>query len=57
MAINEITGDALVSRVPSDAYKCNYDRIFGKKDKQKETEKLDVVAAEKGCDGNQHAST
>ena len=31
MAINDITGDALVSRAPSEAYKNNYDLIFGKK--------------------------
>lgn len=57
MAINDITGDALVSRVPSEAYKNNYDRIFGKKDRKKEAEKPDVVEAEKDCDGSQHAST
>ena len=35
---NDITGDALVSRMPSQAYKDNYDRIFrkGNPDKEKE---------------------
>ena len=28
---NEITGDALVSKRNNDAYRDNYDRIFGKK--------------------------
>ena len=32
---NDVTGDMLISRVPSDAYKNNYDLIFGKKDKKK----------------------
>ena len=56
MAINDITGDALVSRVPSEAYKNNYDRIFGNKDRKKEAEKPDAVEAEKDCDGSQHAT-
>lgn len=35
---NDITGDALVSRMPSQAYKDNYDLIFrkGNPDKDKE---------------------
>ena len=35
---NDITGDTLVSRMPSQAYKDNYDRIFrkGNPDKEKE---------------------
>lgn len=28
---NEITGDALVSKLNNNAYRDNYDRIFGKK--------------------------
>ena len=28
---NDITGDAIRSKAPSDEYKDNYDRIFGKK--------------------------
>ena len=37
---NDITGDALVSRMPSQAYKDNYDRIFrkGNPDKEKQDE-------------------
>lgn len=40
---NDITGDALVSRMPSQAYKDNYDRIFrkGNPDKEKQDEKQD----------------
>ena len=33
---NEITGDALVSKRNNDAYRDNYDRIFGKKKKDAE---------------------
>lgn len=32
---NEITGDALVSRVPSQQYKDNYDAIFRKPKEEK----------------------
>lgn len=31
---NEITGDALVSKRNNDAYRDNYDRIFGKKKRE-----------------------
>ena len=34
MAINDITGDALISRVPSQKYKDNYDLVFRNKNKQ-----------------------
>jgi len=42
MDTNPHTGDRLVSRVPSQQYKDNYDRIFnhGKKRLQKSPEKL-----------------
>ena len=33
---NDITGDALISRLPSEAYKNNYDLIFRKEKPQKE---------------------
>ena len=32
-AKNDVTGDAIVSRVPSQAYLDNHDRIFGSKSK------------------------
>lgn len=34
MGVNEITGDSLVSKKSSDAYREGYDRIFGKKVKE-----------------------
>ena len=35
-AHNEITGDALVSRLANENYRNNYDRIFGKKKENKD---------------------
>ena len=35
-ATNEITGDKLISKASSDNYRDNYDRIFGKKNVQKQ---------------------
>jgi len=32
---NDITGDALISKTNTDAYRNNYDAIFGKKTKEK----------------------
>jgi len=32
-AKNEHTGDSIISKAQSDAYRDNYDRIFGKKQK------------------------
>lgn len=59
MAINDITGDALISRVPSQKYKDNFDLIFRNKNKQA----TDVPLSDDGdkseekpdCDGSQHA--
>lgn len=61
MAINDITGDALISRVPSQKYKDNYDLVFRNKNKQI----TDVTHADEGektedkpdCDGSQHATS
>ena len=41
---NDITGDALISRLPSQAYKDNYDLIFrkGNPKKDKEDENQEV---------------
>ena len=44
MSKNDITGDRLVTKTTSDAYRDNYDAIF-RKDKQKEAS-LDVAAEE-----------
>lgn len=46
-AVNEITGSRLTTGVPSQAYKDNYDLIFGKKDKKKEE---DVDEQQRGED-------
>lgn len=37
---NDITGDALVSKVTSDAYRSEYDRIFGKKKEEQTTKEV-----------------
>lgn len=34
--INDITGDSIQTKIPSEAYRNNYDMIFGKKKKQEE---------------------
>lgn len=46
MSINEITGDALKTRVTTDTYRDNYDRIFGKKRVQSQTTESDELKAE-----------
>lgn len=40
---NDVTGDSLVSKVSSEAYKANWDAIFGKK---KEAPKVDEPKVE-----------
>ena len=49
-AINDITGDAIQTRKSSEAYRNNYDLIFGKKKSTKESD----LANKKGtsCDDN-----
>lgn len=42
VAKNDITGDSIQTRGTSDAYRDNYDLIFGKK-KKTEAEKFDEV--------------
>lgn len=37
-AKNDITGDSIASRMPTDAYRDGHDRIFGKKEKPVEPE-------------------
>lgn len=41
MSINDITGDALKTRVTTDAYRDNFDRIFGRKKVQSEPTESD----------------
>ena len=36
---NDITGDEIRTKVNSDAYRENWDRIFGKKKKEDDTDK------------------
>lgn len=41
---NEITGDSLITRASSEAYRNNWDKIFGKKkDKQEQEPSLDEL--------------
>lgn len=40
---NDITGDSIQTRATSDAYRDNYDRIFGKKDKPEPSPAAEVV--------------
>jgi hypothetical protein len=48
---NDITGDAIRTDSPSDAYRENYDRIFGKKKKDQQESKKDLPIAYDGkCD-------
>lgn len=35
---NDITGDALITKVSNENYRNNYDLIFGKKDQKKESD-------------------
>lgn len=44
MSINDITGDALKTRVTSDAYRDNYDKIFGRKRVKSVTESDELKA-------------
>lgn len=43
---NDITGDALVSRLANENYRNNYDRIFGKKKENKDVGTDQVAAAD-----------
>ena len=43
---NDITGDALVSRLANDNYRDNYDRIFGKKKEDKDAGEDQLAAAD-----------
>ena len=43
---NDITGDALVSRLANENYRNNYDRIFGKKKENKDVGTDQVATAD-----------
>ena len=46
VAKNDITLDKLQTRVPSQAYKDNWERIFGKKDKKTEQGEQDIQSSQ-----------
>lgn len=51
VARNDITGDAIQTKGVSDAYRDNYDKIFGKKDKKVlETECKEILQDTKATD-------
>lgn len=43
---NDVTGDSLTTKTTTDAYRDNWERIFGKKDKEQSSEELDTS---EGC--------
>lgn len=43
MAVNDITGDTIATRVVTEAYRNNYDSIFGKNKSDKETNINDKI--------------
>lgn len=45
-ATNDITGDKLVSKIPTDEYRENFDRVFGQKPKEEEWEQLELPLEE-----------
>lgn len=46
MSINDITGDALKTRVPSDAYRNNYELVFPRKPVKSKPTESDELKAE-----------
>lgn len=48
-SFNDVTGDSLTTKTTTDAYRDNWDRIFGKKNKEQSDEELDT--SEGGDDG------
>jgi len=40
---NDVTGDSLITKAPTDAYRANYDAIFKKKDELKEEVRIDIL--------------
>ena len=41
---NNITGDSLITKAPTDAYRANWDNIFNKKQELKEVVHVDILA-------------
>ena len=56
VAKNDITGDSIQTRGVSDAYRDNYDKIFGKKDNSgtDKNEYYDVLSTEECIDGEEN---
>ena len=41
---NDVTGDSLITKAPTDAYRANWDAIFKKKEELKEEVRIDILA-------------
>ena len=41
---NDVTGDSLITKAPTDAYRANWDSIFNKKQELKEEVSVDILA-------------
>ena len=41
---NDVTGDSLITKAPTDAYRANWDNIFKKKQELKEPIHVDILA-------------
>ena len=41
---NDVTGDTLITKAPTDAYRNNWDNIFNKKQELKEEVHVDILA-------------
>lgn len=51
---NDITGDSLTSRPATNAYRDNYDKIFGKNKTNKEQDLTSKIAQNKNETSNPH---
>ena len=40
---NDVTGDSLITKAPTDAYRDGWDAIFKKKDELKEEVRIDIL--------------
>ena len=46
---NDVTGDSLITKAPTDAYRDGWDTIFKKKHELKEVVHVDILAVRKLC--------
>ena len=55
---NDITGDRIATKTASDAYRNNYDLIFGRKDKKQSDQSAECKQCpgcdRKNCDSDEH---